>query len=119
MLVRQKGQLAHIRGEQIVLVGLPAHLGRVHEPGVGDQDRPGKNPFNGEQHPVVPIHIGLQVMKDQHGPGRPVQGLLHMRVKPAAALATADIPHQPRLHRRQGQHRLGCQDRAHQAGVPR
>ena len=96
--VGQKGQLAHVRGEQVVGRGKPAHLGCVHETRVGNELGAGGAEFvNGHEDPVVPVHVGLQVVEDQGGGAWLVNVFGQMGVEFSAPVALSFVAHQKGL----------------------
>ena len=61
--IGEKSQLTRIGGEQIVGVGIAAHFGDIHEPGISNEHRFGVHFFQSHQNTVVPVDVGEQVMK--------------------------------------------------------
>ena len=63
LFIGKEGQFPGIGGEQIVGVGVAAHLGDIHETGIGDEHGLRARFFQSHQDAVVPIKVGEQVMK--------------------------------------------------------
>ena len=106
LFVGQEGQFAQVRGEAVVAAGLAAHLGRIHEPGVGDEHRRPGHLFDGEQHPAVPVHIRLQVVENEHRAGAVRQVAAQPVVQAAAAVAAAGVADEIGVDLRPAQ--VGC-----------
>jgi hypothetical protein len=121
-LISQKGELADVGREQIVSAGLAAHFGHVHKARIGNEGRGFSHLLNGEEHPVVPIHIRLQVVKDHDvviGAGD-LFGQIGIQL--AAAVPLADIAGQIGRGRRLVQHaagRDGCREQGRRPPVDR
>ena len=117
LFIGKEGQFPGIGGEQIVGVGVAAHLGDIHETGIGDEHGLRVRFFQSHQDAVVPIKVGEQVMKrDAPNPGQ-AGGGRKAAVELPAPVAVPGVPgeqcrgrlHPKRFARQQcGSEQGGC-----------
>ena len=94
LLVREESQFAHVGREEVVGVGVTAHLGGVHETRVGQHERRPRQGLQGQQHAIVPVHIREKVMEGQSTRREAGGVVAQPGVEAAAAVARADVPGQ-------------------------
>ena len=117
--VSQEGQFAHVRSEQLVSIGIAAHLGHIHETRIGHHQGGIRQLPDSQQQAVVPVHIGEEVVEGQAARGQAGQGLFQPGIQLAAAGAGAGIPGQQQGRGRATQGRTGLQGRGSQGrGAP-
>ena len=75
--------------------------------------------LDGEEHPVVPVDVRLEIMKRQHPQRKLGQVARKKLIEFAAAVALADVPHQKSVNLGAAEDSAVLRAAASSAGVPR